>query len=74
MRENLLQGRTLGIIVKAAIAANVCYFAGPILETYVLWLGYNRSWVRWFLFLGGMLLTAILATLVLRRPFVPWQG
>lgn len=53
--------RTVMLIAEGALLANFCYFAGPIVETYVRWLGYNRKWVRWFLFVGGTTLTAILA-------------
>lgn len=53
--------RTVMSIAEGALLANFCYFAGPIVETYVRWLGYNRKWVRWFLFVGGTTLTAILA-------------
>lgn len=53
--------RTILLIAEGALLANFCYFAGPVVETYVRWLGYNRKWVRWFLFVGGTTLTAILA-------------
>lgn len=61
----LLAFRGLIMIGEGAIVANVCYFAGPIIETYVRWLGYDRKWVRWFLFAGGTVLTAILALISL---------
>ena len=58
---NLLRFQTIVLIAEGAIVANIAYFAGPCVETYVRWLGYNGKWVRWFLFLAGTMLTAILA-------------
>ncbi len=48
-------------LMEGAVAANLLFFAGPITETYIRWLGYNRPWVRWALFLGGTLLSSALA-------------
>ena len=48
------------VIAGGAVLANLCYFAGPILESYVRWLGYRGIGLRWFLFIGGTLLTAML--------------
>jgi len=52
---------TLLVIIEGAVVANLCYFAGPIIETYLHWLGWKSSWIRWFLFSAGTLLTAFLA-------------
>lgn len=41
--------------------ANVCYFAGPILESYVTWLGVRPRWLRSVTFIAGTLFTAALA-------------
>ncbi|TWT84572.1 hypothetical protein CA13_60520 [Planctomycetes bacterium CA13] len=71
--RSLMRLRILLLIVEGAIAANVCYFAGPIIETYVRWLGYDGKWVRWFLFVGGTLLTAILAIAALAGTLIPDQ-
>ena len=68
---------TLGgliMIAEGAIAANVFYFAGPIVETYVRWLGYDRTWVRWLLFAAGTVLTAILAFVSLESGLRPDQN
>ncbi|MEO8270952.1 MAG: hypothetical protein ABI557_14610, partial [Aureliella sp.] len=66
--------RTIILIIEGAIVANACYFAGPITETYVRWLGYEGKWIRWFLFLGGTLLTAILAVETMLTVFHAEQG
>ncbi len=71
--RSLARFRTLFLIAEGAIVANVCYFAGPIVETYVRWLGYDRKWVRWLLFLSGTTLVAILAFATLGSPFLPDQ-
>lgn len=51
----------LGVTLRGAIVANLLYFAGPTIETYVRWLGYDRTWPRWLLFLGGTALASLLA-------------
>ncbi|QDV47170.1 hypothetical protein Enr13x_70790 [Stieleria neptunia] len=71
---DLTKLRTLVLIAEGAIIANVCFFAGPIIETYVRWLGYDRKWVRWFLFVGGTMLTAMLAVATMASIFLPDQN
>jgi len=71
--RNLLEPRALSVIVVCAVFANLCFFAGPIVETYVRWLGYEQKWVRWFLFVGGTLLSALLAVATLASMFLPNQ-
>ncbi|GAB5406041.1 MAG: hypothetical protein Aurels2KO_42720 [Aureliella sp.] len=53
-------------LVFCGLFANACYFAGPIVETYVRWLGYSGMLLRWVLFVGGTMLTAILALVAIR--------
>ena len=72
--SHLLTLRGLIMIAEGAIVANVCYFAGPIIETYVHWLGYHRKWVRWFLFVGGTILTVVLAFFSLASGLIPDQN
>ncbi len=55
----LLTLRGIVDIAEVGIVANICYFTGPISETYVRWLGYEQKWVRWFLFVGGTLLSVV---------------
>jgi hypothetical protein len=72
--SQLLTFRGLIMIAEGAIVANICYFAGPIVETYVCWLGYNRQWVRWLLFIGGTVLTGMLALFSLASGLIPNQN
>ena len=53
--------RLLLFCIEGAIFSNLAYFAGPIIETYVRWLGYQRKWPRWFMFAGGTILSILLA-------------
>jgi hypothetical protein len=62
------------VIAGGAVLANLCYFAGPILESYVRWLGYQGKGLRWFLFIGGTLLTAILEIALLGPSLLPNQN
>ncbi|MGN6545330.1 MAG: hypothetical protein ACTHK7_09805 [Aureliella sp.] len=66
--------RTIVVILEGAIIANVCYFAGPIGETYVRWLGYDGKWLRGFLFVAGTLFTAILAVVAMAGTLLPDQN
>ena len=61
----LTRDNVIGVLVTGAIAANILYFAGPVVEGYVAWLGYRPKWLRWLLFVGGTLLSAFLAFLSL---------
>ena len=53
-----------------AIGANACYFAGPIAETYLCWLGQRRNIVRSALFVGGTAFAGLLAYAMLQMPQV----
>lgn len=52
-------------LLGGAVAANILYFAGPALETYVCWLGWRGTWLRGVLFLGGTLLSLLLAAITI---------
>jgi hypothetical protein len=56
-----------------AVAANLCFFAGPLGEWYVGWLGYRSRATRWVLFGSGLLFAVVLAVDALWRPWL-WQG
>ena len=71
--SGILNLRLLRLIILGAVAANVAYFAGPTIETYVRWLGYNRSWPRWFMFVGGTILSIFLAIALLATELLPDQ-
>jgi hypothetical protein len=59
--------RIVILIIKGAIAANVLYFAGPIIDTYVRWLSYKSAWPRWLLFCSGTLLAMFLTAVSLHE-------
>ncbi len=65
--------RLLRLTAEGAVVANLAYFAGPTIETYLKWLGYNRAWPRWVMFIGGTLLSIILAVGVLATELLPDQ-
>lgn len=70
----LNQVRAIVMIIEGAVTANICFFAGPILETYARWLGYEGRWLRLALFIGGTLFTAALAVTVMASMFLPNQS
>ncbi len=44
-------------LVFIGVAANLCYFLGPCVESYLSWLGLRPVWLRNTLFVGGTLLS-----------------
>ncbi len=56
-------------LIFAGIFANICYFAGPFLETYVRWLGYRGVALRYTVFAFGVLLTGVMATVTIASMF-----
>lgn len=50
-----------GTIFAGAVICNLAFFLGPVIETYVRWLGYSSLWPRYVMFAGGTLLSALLA-------------
>ncbi len=71
---NVLNLRILPDIVMGAVVANVAYFAGPAVETYVRWLGHNRIWPRWVMFCGGTIFSIALAIASLSSLLLPNQN
>jgi hypothetical protein len=59
------------IAVEGAIAVNLCYFAGPIVETYVTWLGLRGRWLRPLLFLMGLFFSCLLVVAQLAASWLP---
>jgi hypothetical protein len=51
----------------AALPANLCFCAGPTLEGYFCWMGFERRASRWFLFVCGTLLAVVLALAALEE-------
>ncbi len=51
-------------LISRVLLANVCFTAGPCVESYVMWLGQRPvPWIRPLLFVLGTLLAAFLAAL-----------
>ncbi len=48
-------------VLAGAVFANLCFMAGPALETCIRWLGYRGNALRWALYLAGLLLASFLA-------------
>lgn len=53
--------------VFGAILANFCFLAGPIIESYVSWLGLRSNIVTAILFMGGLLISIPLSLLFTLR-------
>jgi len=69
--KRILEPQVFILVAVGAVVTNVCFFAGPVVETYVRWLGYREMWVRAFLFIGGSILTAIAAVASLLSIMMP---
>ena len=54
-----------GTAIAGGLFVNACYFAGPIVETYVTWLGYRGRRLRYGLFVLGTLFTSAVAAVVM---------
>ncbi|MHC5021061.1 MAG: hypothetical protein ACYTGX_13310 [Planctomycetota bacterium] len=57
--------RGLGFLVGAAIGANLCFCAGPVLEGYLRVLQMPRRIARWLLFIGGCIIAVVVAFLAI---------
>ncbi len=54
------------LATAGGVVANICFFAGPIVETYFTWLGwraFGTRGLRWVIFALGTLATAMVAAL-----------
>ncbi len=61
------------IVGQGAVVANLCYFVGPAVETYVNWLGWRPPWLRPVLFVLGTVLSCLLAFCVVVGLLLPDQ-
>lgn len=66
--------RVIMLVIEGAVISNLLYFAGPVTETYVRWLGYRGQVLRWVLFLCGTLVTLVLAFFSLVNVLLPNQN
>lgn len=49
--------------IVGGVISNICFFVGPIVESYVHWLGLRLTWLRSTCFLLGLALTTVVALL-----------
>lgn len=55
----------LVVLPVLVVIANVCFTLGPAVECYLFFLGFYRSYLRWVLFVPGMLFAIFLALMTL---------
>ena len=60
-RTELADPRFWRFLAKAAVGANVCFCAGPVVEGYLLQAGIPRRVSRLALFFGGLIVSMFLA-------------
>ena len=51
------------LLALCAFGANVCFLAGPLVESYLAWLGFRSRWTAPALFLGGVMISVPLVYL-----------
>ena len=61
------------LIVETGVVVNLAYLAGPAIETCLKWWGYERTWPRWILSVGGTLLALVLMIGALATALLPDQ-
>ena len=44
-----------------SIPANVLYLLGPVLESYLFWIGLRKSWMRWVIWGIGVAISILAA-------------
>ncbi|MBD2104779.1 serine/threonine-protein kinase [Leptolyngbya sp. FACHB-261] len=59
-------GEMLFSLVFWGLTANICYFLGPCIESYLSWLGLRPTWLRNTLFVSGSLLSLLVTLAGLR--------
>ena len=57
MRGHFINPSIIIAWLFAAIGANICYFAAPIVEAYACWLGVKGRWITTILFVLGVLIS-----------------
>ena len=58
-------------VVAGALFANACFFSGPIVESYVKWLGFRAAWLRWLLFVLGTVFASLLTIVTVATMLLP---
>lgn len=70
-RELIVDRATWLVLAKGAIAANLLYFAGPLVEAYVDWLGFRHVALRTSMFAAGTAGSVLIAAAVLVSLLMP---
>ncbi len=70
----LLHARSLESLVAGAIGANLCYFAGPIIEGYLTWWWRPVRWFRIPAFIAGTLFACLLTWVVVGMAYDQMAG
>ena len=63
MGSQFLQPFPLFVWLAGAILANFCFFAGPVTESYLSWLGLRLPWITIALFVTGVVISIPLVIL-----------
>ena len=58
------------ILIQGAVVTNLGYFAGPVVDTYVSWLGLRSNWLRPTLFILGTVFSVGMAIAILGVRFL----
>ena len=58
-------------VIECAIAANICFCVGPVVEGYVSLIGIPRKVTRYTLFAGGVLLAVVIEVFSIVSFFPP---
>ena len=69
----VLNVRYLVALVYLCVVANVLFFAGPAVEAYAAWLGFNSKALRLALFGLGTIFAGLLAVLVMSGTLLPFR-
>lgn len=60
-------------VLAGAVAANVCFCAGPVAEGYAALIGLPRKLSRWVIFAGGVLISLVLEIASIAELLIPNQ-
>jgi hypothetical protein len=67
----LFDERIFFMVVEGAIVVNLFFFAGPVVETSIRWLGYERQWPRWAMFISGTGVTMAATSIAIFTDILP---
>ncbi len=59
------------VCAEGAVISNLCFFLGPMAESYVHWLGKEARWLRMTLFGSGLVFTLLAAFVTVQWMLMP---